>query len=53
MTRKRNLSLHMWVTKEERELIKTVAILKGVTVTDLLIELSRKEYKKLEKGFNK
>ena len=48
MSRKRNLSLHMWVTKEERELIKAVATLKGVTVTDLIIELAKKEYEKIE-----
>ena len=49
MSRKRNLSLHVWVTKEERELIKKVANLKGVTVTDLILQWTKKEYEKLEK----
>lgn len=46
--RKRNLVFYFRLTKEERELIKTVANLKGMTMTDMIIELVKKEYEKIE-----
>lgn len=48
VNRRRNLILHIRLTKEEKELIKSVANLKGMTITDLLIQWTKKEYEKIE-----
>ena len=51
--RRRNLNLNVRLTKEEIKLIKTVATLKGMTITDTLIEWAKKDYEKLEMEKNK
>ena len=48
VNRKRNLMLHIRLTKKEKDLIKKVAILKDSTITDLLLKLIEKEYEKIE-----
>ena len=52
MGRIRNLNLHVRLTKEEIELIKTVATLKGKTITDTLIEWAKKDYEKIKEETN-
>ena len=49
MGRVRDLNLHVRLTKDEIKLIKTVATLKGMTITDTLIEWAKKDYEKLTK----
>lgn len=48
VNRKRNLRLGLWLSREEKELIKSVADIKGILVTNLIIELVRKEKERLE-----
>ena len=48
VNRKRNLMLHIRLTKKEKDLIKKVANLKNSTITDLLLTLIEKEYEKIE-----
>lgn len=45
--RRRNINLHLMFTKDEKELIKKVSTIKGVTITDLIMELVKKDYEKL------
>ena len=45
--RRRNLYLNIMYTKDERDLIKKVAKLKGITVTDMLLQYAKNEYQKL------
>ena len=52
VNRRRNLNLHVRLTKEEIELIKTVATLKGMTLTDTLIEWAKKDYEKIKEETN-
>ena len=47
MSRKRTLNLHLMLSKEEKELIKAVADLRGMIVTNLILELVEKEYEKI------
>lgn len=47
MSRKRTLNLHLMLSKEEKELIKSVADLRGMIVTNLILELVKNEYEKL------
>ena len=47
VNRKRNLNLHIWLTSQEKETLKKLATLKGMSVTDIIVELSLKEYEKL------
>ena len=47
MSRKRTLNLHLMLSEEEKDLIKKVATLRGMIVTNLILELVRKDYEKL------
>ena len=47
MTRKRTLNLHLMLSEEEKILIKKVADLRGMIVTNLILELVKKEYEKI------
>ena len=51
--RKRNLRLGLWLSEEEKNLIKSVADLKGMLVTNLIVELVKNEHEKLEKEQDK
>ena len=48
MARRRNLNLHVRLTKEEIELIKSLAKFKEITITDLLLQWAKKEYEKIQ-----
>ena len=48
VNRRRNLNLHLMFTKEEKELLKTVANLKGITMTEFINECVKKEYEILK-----
>ena len=46
INRKRDKRLGLWLTSQEKQLLKDVATLKGLSVTDLIVELSLKEHEK-------
>lgn len=48
--RKRNIRLGIWLAKDERELLKKVSTIKGLTITDLIVEWAKKDYEKLMKN---
>ena len=43
VNRKRNIHLHLMFTKEEKELLKSLAVLKNISMTELIMELVKKE----------
>ena len=47
VNRKRNEKLGLWLTSQEKETLKKLAVLKDMSVTDIIVELSLKEYEKL------
>ena len=47
--RKRNLNLHVRLTKDEIDLIRKLAKIKDITITDMLLNWAKNEYEKLEK----
>ena len=48
VNRKRNIHLHLMFTKEEKELLKSLADLKNMSMTNMILEWIKKEYEKLE-----
>ena len=47
INRKRNVKLGLWLTQQEKQTLKKLATLKGMSVTDIIVELSLKDYEKL------
>ena len=47
VNRKRNKKLGLWLTSQEKQILKDVATIKRVTITELIIDWAKNDYEKL------